>query len=88
MTAKLDEIEKTYTVYMDAGDFLHEQGRRLGGNLIFETPEAVLRHRKCAEDCGVVEVQMTLKGWAQKPNPDAKLYTLEEAREFLEKPRA
>jgi hypothetical protein len=84
MTDKLDEIEKAYTVYMDATDYFSEQGRPRDGNQVFATPEAVLKHRRCASDCGVVEVEITFKKWAQKPNPDAKLYTPEEAREELE----
>lgn len=84
MTDKLDEIEKTYTVYMDATDFLDEQGNRRGGNQIFATPEAVLKHRKCADDCGVIEVEVSFKGWAQKPNPNPKLYTPEEVRAKFE----
>ena len=88
MSKNLDEIEKSYTVYMDATDFFWEQGNPLEGNQVFATPEAVLRHRKCASDCGVVELEVTFKGWAQEPNPNAKPYTLEEARTELERLRA
>ena len=47
--------------YMDKADWEAEAGYCPNGNEIFYTVEQLLENRPCAEFCGVVEVEITLK---------------------------
>lgn len=70
---------------MDGIDFQEEHGQPRGGNAVYATPEAVLKHRECAKDCGVVEVEVSLVGWIYNPNPEGKTYSREEVEAELAK---
>ena len=53
--------EKPIRGYMDKVDFDHELGHNSAGNKIYPSPEALLRRQLCAEECGIVEVEVRLK---------------------------
>lgn len=46
--------------YMDKTDFDHELGNALGGNEIYRSIEDLKRHKRCATECGIVKVEVTL----------------------------
>jgi len=59
-------MAEKFTAYMDGIDFNEERGQPRGGNVLFATPEAVLRHRTCSEECGVVEVEVKRIRWVRE----------------------
>lgn len=61
-------MAEKFTAYMDGIDFHEERGQPRGGNVLFATPEAVLEHRTCAEECGVVEVEVRRVRWVREQN--------------------
>ena len=56
-----------FTGYMDGTDFETERAQPPTGNTIYSSPEDVLKDRKCAQECGVVEVEVTLVRWVREP---------------------
>lgn len=71
-------MPEKFTAFMDGTDFQEERGQPRGGNSIYATPEAVLEHRRCSFDCGVVEVEIRRVGWVRHPNPNPKTFSREE----------
>jgi hypothetical protein len=61
-------MPERFTAYMDGIDFQSERGQPCGGNSVYATPEAVLEHRKCSGECGVVEVEVKLVRWVREQN--------------------
>ena len=53
--------EKVRIGYMCKVDFDFELGEALGGNEIFPSVEDLKEHRKCTDECGVVEVEVRLR---------------------------
>lgn len=51
-------IDKVIVGYMDYIDFVEELGKASDGNKVYPTVEDVLKHRRCAKECGVVEVEV------------------------------
>lgn len=47
--------------YMCKVDFDEELGNAAGGNTVYPTIEDLREHRGCVKDCGIVEVEVTLK---------------------------
>ena len=54
------EIAKTRTGFMCKIDFDHELGMASGGNRVHPSVEDLIREHTCAEDCGIVEVEIKL----------------------------
>lgn len=46
--------------YMCGTDFQHELGIASDGNKIYPSVENLKQHKKCWEECGIVEVKVTL----------------------------
>jgi hypothetical protein len=69
-------MPQKFTAFMDGIDFHEERGQPRGGNSLYATAEAVLKHRKCAEECGVVEVEVSMTRWVHPQN--LKHHTREE----------
>ena len=53
--------DKTRVGYMDLTDFEYELGEASGGNVVYASPGEVIAHRKCAVECGVVEVEIRFR---------------------------
>jgi len=47
--------------YMCGTDFDHELGNASDGNTIYPSVDALKRHNKCVDECGVVEVEVRYK---------------------------
>lgn len=57
----LDFLDNHYPHgYMDKVDYEEEVGRADGGSGVFASIEETLRARRCANECGVVEVEVRL----------------------------
>jgi hypothetical protein len=56
--------------YMDLIDFECELSAASGGNVIYSSPEEVLTHRKCAVECGVVEVEVRARRIVVQPKEE------------------
>lgn len=56
--------------YMDLTDFEHELGYDSNGTVVYAAPEDVLRLRKCAMECGVVEVEIRFRRIVMEPRQD------------------
>ena len=56
--------------YMDLTDFECELGTALGGNTVYPSIEDVYNNKKCAIECGVVEVEVKLRRIVQEPKQD------------------
>jgi hypothetical protein len=54
--------------YMDKIAFDWETGEALGGNVIYPSVEDLKRHVKCADECGIVKVKITLAKVVQPEN--------------------
>lgn len=52
--------------YMCKVDFECELGEYHGGNLVYPSIEDIKHHRKCTEQCGIVEVEVVLKRVVQE----------------------
>lgn len=46
---------------MDRTDFEYELGAASGGDTVYPSLDDVLAHRKCANECGVVEVEVRFR---------------------------
>jgi hypothetical protein len=57
----------SFKAYMDATDFHSERGLPREGNRVYSTVEAVLEHHACADECGVVEVEVRFVRVAREP---------------------
>jgi len=53
--------------YMDMTDFEFELGMAQSGNVVYPSVEDVLRHRKCASECGIVEVEVKFRRVVMEP---------------------
>lgn len=40
--------------------------------LVYRSPEAVVTHRGCAEECGVVELEVRLVRWVRLPTLEVR----------------
>lgn len=56
-----EDTDVVRTGYMCRVDFEFELGAALGGNVIFPDIEDLRAHRKCVDECGIVEVEVRLK---------------------------
>ena len=56
--------------YMDLTDFECELGMASGGSLVYNSAEEVLSYRKCAIECGVVEVEIRFRRVVLEPKDD------------------
>jgi hypothetical protein len=53
--------EKVRIGYMDKVDFEFKLGEALGGNMVFPSIKDLKEHRKCSDECGIVEVEVRLR---------------------------
>lgn len=68
MGNKVNEDDSGAVVgYMDLTDFECELGAALGGNLIFPSVRDVRRNLKCADACGIVEVEVRFRRIMREP---------------------
>jgi hypothetical protein len=51
----------TKTGYMCKIDYDHELGHACGGTSVYSSLEDLKEHHDCWEECGIVEVKITLK---------------------------
>lgn len=61
---------KTIVGYMCKVDYECELGRAPGGVSIYASIEDLKEHRSCAEECGIVEVEVTFSKVIQKGRYD------------------
>lgn len=54
------EKPKSRTGFMCKIDFDHELGNAYGGNTIHPSVESLKEHHTCADECGIVEVEVRL----------------------------
>jgi len=54
--------------FMCQVDFMHELGEATGGNRIFPTIKELKKYYPCVAECGIVEVEVTLKKVRQESN--------------------
>jgi hypothetical protein len=54
--------------YMCKTDFDHEIGCAPGGVPVYESVEGLERARSCVYECGIVEVEIRLRGVVQNPS--------------------
>lgn len=59
---------KTLTLYMCGVDWQHEADAVTSGTSVYPSRKAILRHRTCVKDCGIVAVKVQLSRWVQKQN--------------------
>ncbi len=65
--------QSKFTAYMCGIDFTDERAQPRGGNRIFLSPEAVVKHRhggdsECLDECGIVEVEVSCVRWIRPQN--------------------
>ena len=53
-------MSETKTVYMCATDWYHELGEAPDGCELFPTVEDLKDYKGCTDECGIVEVKVTL----------------------------
>ncbi len=68
-----EEIRKGF---MDKVDFDYELEHNIRGNKVFPSVEALKEGQKCADECGIVEVEIKLIRIVQeeKPFSERKMY--------------
>lgn len=54
---------KTIKVYTCGVDWQHELGHAAGGNRVYASVKDLKEHAKCWEQCGIVELEITLSKW-------------------------
>jgi hypothetical protein len=59
-TLPADAEPRVVTGYMCLTDWDHEIGYASDGNKVYPSEAALRRERRCADECGVVEVTVTL----------------------------
>ena len=60
--ASIHEDDRGFVIgYMDRTDFEYELGAASGGDTVYPSLDDVLAHRKCANECGVVEVEVRFR---------------------------
>lgn len=60
MKSIFSEENESVIGYMCGTDFQYELGAASGGNRIYPSVENLKEHQKCWEECGIVEVKVTL----------------------------
>ncbi len=55
--------------YMDYVDFMEELGNNPAGNKVFPSVKALKKRKPCADECGIIEVEITLVKVVQKGKP-------------------
>lgn len=61
-------MTQSFTAYMCRIDFEVERGEPSDGNKVYASMESLIREHDCALDCGIVEVEITLKRIAVEGN--------------------
>lgn len=59
--------DKTRIGYMCLTDYEHELGRADGGNKVYPSIENLREHKFCADECGIVEVEVKTRRIVQQP---------------------
>ena len=59
-------METTFTAYMCKVDYEHDAREASDGARIYPSEAAVRRERKCTNECGIVEVTVSLSRVVQK----------------------
>lgn len=72
-----NKIEK---LYMCGVDWQHELGECGGGVSVYSSIKDIKKCRECVAQCGIVEVEVSLVGWAQEQN----FYIEEKRKPFYE----
>lgn len=59
--------------YMCKTDFDHELGQAAGGNQIYPSIQDLKRNRRCADECGIVKVEIRFLDVEQEPKPISEI---------------
>lgn len=64
----MSESYEKFTAFMCKTDFEHDARGASDGANIYPSEAAVRRERKCVSECGIVEIEVTLKRVVQETN--------------------